>query len=143
LAGQDPPEIPLARQFGPELLLCGQIGAIPPLKFTLLALSGMDPGCRRLVRARKLHLRRIQSFAVPETRPRRLISWHCSIFQPVRRDSSASCTPSFATCLAKVLSNETASGAALRDLRTNNLVEHFYDLKKRSRAGLQKKHALF
>jgi hypothetical protein len=36
LAGQDPPEIPLARQFGPELLLCSQIGAIPPLKFTLL-----------------------------------------------------------------------------------------------------------
>jgi hypothetical protein len=94
--------------------------------------------CPRLLSTGEWLSRPAQSFIASETHPRSRLPVHYYVYNSFQRVRRPPCTPSFATCLAKVLSNETASGAALRDLRTNNLVEHSYDLKKISRAGLQK-----
>jgi hypothetical protein len=95
--------------------------------------------CPRLLSTGEWLSRPAQSFIASETHPRSRLPVHYYVYNSFQRDSKTSCTPSFATCLAKVLSNETASGAAFRDPRTNNLAEHCNDLKKRSRAGLRKK----
>jgi hypothetical protein len=99
--------------------------------------------CPRLLSTGEWLSRPAQSFIASETHPRGLIPVRIYVYNLFQRVRRPRCTPSFATCLAKVPSNETASGAALRDLRTNNFVEHFYDLKKRSRAGLRKKLQAF